>query len=55
MRQDGEPSVEEILDSIKRVIARDNRGHAQAARQERSTKVRWTPVAPVSGTSGLPG
>lgn len=37
MRQDGEPSVEEILDSIKRVIARDNRGHAQAARQERET------------------
>lgn len=26
MRQAGEPSVEEILDSIKKVIARDNRG-----------------------------
>jgi cell pole-organizing protein PopZ len=25
MRQEGEPSVEEILDSIKKVIARDNR------------------------------
>ncbi len=25
MRQQGEPSVEEILESIKRVIARDNR------------------------------
>lgn len=36
MRQDGEPSVEEILDSIKRVIARDNRGQADAARRERT-------------------
>jgi uncharacterized protein len=26
MRQDGEPSVEEILESIKKVIARDSRG-----------------------------
>ena len=25
MRQAGEPSVEEILESIKKVIARDNR------------------------------
>ena len=31
MRQQGEPSVEEILDSIKKVIARDNR--AQQAQQ----------------------
>ncbi len=30
MRQPGEPSVEEILDSIKKVIARDNRAaHAE--------------------------
>ena len=28
MRQPGEPSVEDILDSIKRVIARDNRVNA---------------------------
>ena len=25
MRQNGEPTVEEILESIKKVIARDNR------------------------------
>ena len=33
MRQQGEPSVEEILDSIKKVIARDNRanGYEQQA------------------------
>ena len=29
MRQVGEPSVEEILESIKKVIARDNRAEAQ--------------------------
>ncbi len=36
MRQDGEPSVEEILDSIKKVIARDNRDSAMADRQRRA-------------------
>ena len=30
MRQAGEPSVEEILESIKKVIARDNRAEAQS-------------------------
>lgn len=30
MRQAGEPSVEEILDSIKKVIARDNRTTSEA-------------------------
>lgn len=35
MVQDGEPSVEEILDSIKKVIARDNRAGAQDARRRR--------------------
>jgi len=29
MRQPGEPSIEEILESIKRVIAREDRGVAQ--------------------------
>jgi uncharacterized protein len=29
MRQEGEPSVEEILESIKKVIARDNRDSAE--------------------------
>jgi hypothetical protein len=32
MRAQGEPSVEEILDSIKKVIARDNRDAASDAR-----------------------
>jgi uncharacterized protein len=35
MRQEGEPSVEEILDSIKRVIARDSRDAAQAIKTRR--------------------
>lgn len=35
MRQAGEPSVEEILDSIKKVIARDNRASAAVERRER--------------------
>ncbi|MCW1382206.1 DUF2497 domain-containing protein [Novosphingobium sp. KCTC 2891] len=35
MRQAGEPSVEEILESIKKVIARDNRAEAAQARARR--------------------
>jgi cell pole-organizing protein PopZ len=35
MRQDGEPSVEEILASIKKVIARDNRESAEEERHRR--------------------
>lgn len=35
MAQDGEASVEEILESIKKVIARDNRAGAIEARQRR--------------------
>ena len=35
MRQAGEPSVEEILESIKKVIARDNRDVSQAERRHR--------------------
>ncbi|MGB3797407.1 MAG: DUF2497 domain-containing protein [Alteraurantiacibacter sp.] len=35
MRQEGEPSVEEILDSIKRVIARDANDAAQASKTRR--------------------
>jgi uncharacterized protein len=35
MRQPGEPSVEEILESIKKVIARDNRAEADDLRQPR--------------------
>ncbi len=43
MHQPGEPSVEEILDSIKKVIARDNRAGTVATRRERTR-------APVSET-----
>ncbi len=35
MRQEGEPSVEEILDSIKKVIARDSKAAAQPAKPRR--------------------
>ena len=38
MRQAGEPSVEEILDSIKKVIARDNRAGAADERREREER-----------------
>lgn len=38
MHQPGEPSVEEILDSIKKVIARDNREGAIAERRRRSAE-----------------
>ena len=37
MRQDGEASVEEILESIKKVIARDNRTAALDTRRRRET------------------
>ncbi|HEX9807024.1 MAG TPA: DUF2497 domain-containing protein [Alteraurantiacibacter sp.] len=37
MQRDSEPSVEEILESIKRVIARDNRERADNVRRQRST------------------
>ena len=38
MRQDGEPTVEEILSSIKKVIARDNRAGAAEERRQRETE-----------------
>ena len=38
MRQDGEPSVEEILESIKKVIARDNRASAADQRKQRESR-----------------
>jgi uncharacterized protein len=37
MRHEGEPSVEEILESIKRVIARDNREAQQVERRRRES------------------
>tara|TARA_E500000305_G_scaffold64010_2_gene51007 strand:+ start:689 stop:1276 length:588 start_codon:yes stop_codon:yes gene_type:complete len=38
MQQNGEPSVEEILESIKQVIARDNRDSATLSRQRKAVK-----------------
>ena len=47
MRHEGEPSVEEILESIKKVIARDNREAQQAERHRReSAGVLLTPGKP---------
>ena len=47
MRHEGEPSVEEILESIKKVIARDNREAHQAERRRReSAGVMLTPGKP---------
>lgn len=37
MRHEGEPSVEEILESIKKVIARDNRETLEAERRRRES------------------
>ena len=37
MRHEGEPSVEEILESIKKVIARDNREAQQVERRRRES------------------
>lgn len=39
MRKDGEPSVEEILASIKKVISRDNRESAAEQRRQREQMV----------------
>jgi uncharacterized protein len=46
MRQAGEPSVEEILESIKKVIARDNRAGAAEERREREERGVTEEVAP---------
>ena len=50
MHQPGEPSVEEILDSIKKVIARDNREGAIAERRRRSAED--APAAPTHNHAG---
>ena len=47
MRQAGEPSVEEILESIKKVIARDNRAEAEHVRRRRESTGVAERVAPV--------
>ena len=52
MRNAGEPSVEEILDSIKKVIARDNRaGAADERRQREAAGVRTEPAAAKPATA----
>lgn len=43
MRQAGEPSVEEILESIKKVIARDNRVEAAQSRTLRTSPAEAPP------------
>jgi uncharacterized protein len=45
MRQASEPSVEEILESIKKVIARDNRAGAAVERREREERGLAAPAA----------
>ena len=45
MRHEGEPSVEEILESIKKVIARDNRETLQVERRHReSAGIAFPPI-----------
>ena len=44
MRQASEPSVEEILESIKKVIARDNRAEAARERGRRDTAAEPAPA-----------
>jgi cell pole-organizing protein PopZ len=53
MRHEGEPSVEEILESIKKVIARDNREAQQVERRRReSAGVVFEATDPVDGEEG---
>jgi len=47
MRQAGEPSVEEILESIKKVIARDSRSEAAQHSAQRDRVVPATPPAAI--------
>ena len=47
MRQAGEPSVEEILESIKKVIARDNRAEVQVRARAEQVHVEQARVEPV--------
>jgi len=53
MRQAGEPSVEEILESIKKVIARDNRAGAAEERREREERGVAEEAAPVAADDVL--
>jgi hypothetical protein len=49
MRQNGEPSVEEILESIKKVIARDNRAEAAAQARVRRDAIQAEAVPAAAG------
>ena len=54
MQQTGEPSVEEILDSIKKVIARDNREGAILERRRRTAAtMRESLAEPAEADEGL--
>ena len=48
MRQASEPSVEEILDSIKKVIARDNRAEAARERIRRDSAAEMSSTPPIA-------
>lgn len=52
MVQNGEPSVEEILESIKKVIARDNRAGALEARKRRDLAASPADPAIITEQSG---
>jgi cell pole-organizing protein PopZ len=53
MRQEGEPSVEEILDSIKKVIARDADDAAQARKPRRREGLVSRNEAPAEDTDDV--
>ncbi|GEN99437.1 pole-organizing protein PopZ [Novosphingobium sediminis] len=53
MRQASEPSVEEILESIKKVIARDNRADAARERSRRDAAAELSPAPRVSARPAL--
>jgi uncharacterized protein len=52
MVQNGEPSVEEILESIKKVIARDNRAGAQEVRRRRELVANPNEAALITENTG---
>ena len=53
MRQPGEPSVEEILESIKKVIARDNRAEAAQVRRQRESDGETPAMSAAAADAGL--
>lgn len=53
MQQPGEPSVEEILDSIKKVIARDNRDGMIAERRRRVATEREEVIEPADDEEAI--